>query len=401
MTDYDSAISVEKSDFSYYIDYPTSNIGDEPGKSSGIGNANYANDPEYTIFNLPGEVNYYNGPFNGAANVNNDLFCLKPVGSFGAGHHGLCDMGGELNEWTSTLLDPNQKESYIIRGGSWRSPVSDLHRDTKRVALSRRERNNTTGFRVAAVATPLTAVAPPQTIEEAMIADLQRHNGQNLKDLTTTALLQPLLGPVEFLGCFLLHEGFEAVGIFTADAVVNSCFKTTSEEGVAQTPSTLWRYWRVMAIPTGVDLASGIYAGGTWGNLNAAEVIVHAAIDSIACRMIDSYGMDEAVRIATSWGLQPLIDFYKGAHHISEWMLSGFTNRLNAYGRSRGWTQGESICLTHPEGHDTSTEVPISKKVTSTHQAFSNVSCEDHKCKHDPASTWSKAFQKNFPKSNS
>jgi hypothetical protein len=372
MTDYDSAISVEKSDFSYYIDYPTSNIGDEPGKSSGIGNANYANDPEYEIFNLPGEVNYYK--------VNNDLFRLKPVGSFGAGHHGLCDMGGELNEWTSTLLNPNQKESYIIRGGSWHSKVSDLHRDAKRVALSRRERNSSTGFRVAAVATPLTAVAPPKVIEEAMIEDLQRHNSQNLKDLTTTVLLQPALGPVEFLGCFFLHEGLEAVGIFTADAIVNSCFKTTAEEEVAQAQNALWRYWRVMAIPTVLDLASGIYAGGTWGNLNAVEVIVHAAIDSIACRMIDSYGMDEAVRIAESWGLQPLIDFYKGAHHISEYMLSGFTNRLNAYGKSRQWTR-ESIC--------------------PTHEAHSNGSCEDHQCKRDSTSTWSQAFQKHFPNPSS
>jgi formylglycine-generating enzyme required for sulfatase activity len=87
-----------------------------------------------------------------------------PVGSFtaGASPHGVLDLGGNVWEWTSgyfsreppqaaTKFDPRGPlagDERTIRGGSYRSPPSDL-RLTRRVGLSPEERLPGVGFRCA------------------------------------------------------------------------------------------------------------------------------------------------------------------------------------------------------------------------------------------------------------
>lgn len=87
-----------------------------------------------------------------------------PVGSFpaGASPHGVLDLGGNVWEWTSGYFareppqvatkyaprGPLAGDERTIRGGSYRSPASDL-RLTRRVGLSPDERLPGVGFRCA------------------------------------------------------------------------------------------------------------------------------------------------------------------------------------------------------------------------------------------------------------
>ncbi|MFZ4115988.1 MAG: formylglycine-generating enzyme family protein [Chthoniobacterales bacterium] len=294
MMDFNSPFNCQKDDFSYYLDYPTSDDGHKPGNTFGVfGDANYANyyQPDYCIFNLPGEVNYHQ-------EVPSNPCRLTPVGSFGDGNHCLCDMGGNVNEWTSTPLSLTNPEIYLIRGGSWKSSLNELHRNAKRNALPKTDRNNTTGFRVAAVTTPLTPIAPAQTLEASMIANLKHENSMNLDALTTTMLLQPLLGPVEFLGSFVIHEALETFGVLVGDWIINECTRSAEKETATTTNSLLWRYWRVMAIPTAGDFYAGLSLGGTLGTINTIEVAGHAFIDTVALRTVDSFALEYKTEIA-------------------------------------------------------------------------------------------------------
>lgn len=108
------------------------------------------------------------GPQSGADDDNldgTDGFASRaPVGSFvaGASAYGALDMAGNVWEWTSghysrdpphgvTRMDPRgplSADERTIRGGSYRSPPSDL-RLTRRVGLSPGERLAGVGFRCA------------------------------------------------------------------------------------------------------------------------------------------------------------------------------------------------------------------------------------------------------------
>ena len=89
---------------------------------------------------------------------------ITPVDRFyqSASHYGVCDMGGNVAEWTSTLEESSQRyagmlEPHIVRGGSWQSAYS-LYTNNELMALSIPQvyngltANNMIGFRIVALA---------------------------------------------------------------------------------------------------------------------------------------------------------------------------------------------------------------------------------------------------------
>ncbi len=90
-----------------------------------------------------------------------------PVGSFAANRFGLCDMVGNVWEWTEDCWNPNYQEapadgspwtsgdcsSRVVRGGSWLSDPDDL-RSALRLRHHSDSRDLILGFRVARTLTP-------------------------------------------------------------------------------------------------------------------------------------------------------------------------------------------------------------------------------------------------------
>lgn len=317
MCDHNSSFAL-KDHFSYLLDYPTSHDGHPPLNRLGCtGDANYAHRENVYIFNLPGDVNNYYQ--NQACD-----FRLTPVGSFGEGNHSLCDMGGNVDEWIETPFPNNSLLSHIIQGGSWASPREALHRNTKTRTLPISERNNTTGFRIAGRATPLSPIAAPQTMSEAMIHHLEGTNARNVDWLDNAILFQPVLGPLASLGelsiAFVGHEALEMASMSAADLLIQRLGQ--EEEGAV---SATWRYWRVMGLPTGFYLGGSIAAGTTATTL---EISVHALVDTLVALMIDRLGYEGARALAERWGLGPLIEFYETIDGGAEYLITALTYRL-------------------------------------------------------------------------
>lgn len=316
MCDSNSSV-VLKNNFSYLLNYATSD-GHPPSNRLGCsGDANYAHQENFYMFNLPGDVNDY-------SQNQSCYFRLTPVGSFGEGNHSLCDMGGNVDEWIETPFPDKSSLSHIIQGGSWASSLAALHRNAKTRTLPLSERNNTTGFRVAGRATPLSPIAAPQTMSQAMIHHLVDTNGMNVDWLNTAILYQPVLGPLASLGeftiAFVLHEGMEMSYLYFFDSIIQ--ILNQEEEGAA---SATWRYWRVLGLPTGFYLGSSIAAGTSTATV---EISVHALVDTLAVLMIDAFGPERAMQLAENWGLIPLIEFYNTIGEGARYLIRGLTYRL-------------------------------------------------------------------------
>jgi formylglycine-generating enzyme required for sulfatase activity len=71
--------------------------------------------------------------------------------------YGTFDQGGNINEWTETLVNPGQTDNRAIRGGSFNDAV-DLLRASRVVVGTLPDQNNLLiGFRLALLSTPCTA----------------------------------------------------------------------------------------------------------------------------------------------------------------------------------------------------------------------------------------------------
>ena len=285
----------ERESCDFYADYSTSYDGHPPLNRLGyLGDANYAYGENAYIFNLPGDINYYQA-FD---------FCLTPVGSFGEGHRGLCDMGGNVNEWTFSLDYVEESDSShascAIRGGSWASPEDSTCNDLTRYGrhtLTMTTKNNTTGFRIARAHKTERSKLP---------------TSKDKKEAVTMAIINNSIAAnktYEWIGwnasAFIFQEGIEMACVYEA------------AEGCASLS-----YLKVMA-PIGILTTAldgffySIENACAWG----AQWLLHTTGDMAGLIAIDILGKTEAQALARSYGLGEVIDFYNGLHELCHRIL--------------------------------------------------------------------------------
>ena len=280
----------ERGSCGFYADYSTFNDTSEKYIDANVG---HTINSSYPICNLPEDISDAESPFY-----------LIPVGSFGEGHHGLCDMGGNVNEWTFPLDYVEESDSSpadcAIRGGSWASPqditCNDLTR-SGRHTLAMTTKNNTTGFRIAHA--HKTGYPKPPT-------------SKDKKESVTMAIVNNSIAAnktYEWIGwnagAFVFQEGIEMACVYEAT------------EGCASLS-----YLKVMA-PIGILTTAldcffyGIENACAWG----AQWLLHMTGDIAGLIAIDSLGTAEAQALARSYGLEEVVHFYNSLHELCHGIL--------------------------------------------------------------------------------